>query len=69
MKLTAERLVAEAWARPVSAFSTPGPYRKIDQVRRQVSYGIPELLITFTNGDVVHTRPADRWEIDMELDQ
>jgi hypothetical protein len=62
-------LVIDVWARVAPRFSGPSPYRKVEDVGRRVSWGRPEIVVSFTNGDVVHTLPETRWEIDMEIDR
>lgn len=60
----AERLTANVWARRVESDGPSGPYRKIVRIHRQVVYGTPELVVMFTDGTSVRTRPNAVWEVD-----
>lgn len=64
MRCPAERLTAGVWARHRYGTYTPGPYRKVESLHRRYSYGRPELVVRFTNGDVVTTTTDATWEIE-----
>ena len=60
----AHRLTAGIRARRVSKWGPSGPYRLIDRIHRHVSYGNPELVVTFSDGSTVRSAPGDVWEVE-----
>lgn len=66
-QVRADRLTEGLWVRYPSV--TPGPWRQIDRVYRQHTYGNPEVVVLFTDGSKANVAPDQLWELDMEIDQ
>lgn len=64
MQCTAEHVTAGVRARHRFGTYPPGEFRQVESVHRRFSYGRPELVVVFTDGERCTTLTDATWEIE-----